>query len=539
MEDTNIPVFAQAKIEYTKQLIDILYSHIFDGIKSIYDESKVIFSKKTTIPILLIFRELLEKVPIWNNEIIDSECSRIMEVSGCDWIEDLITAVFISHTKILTSIGFNNNASSINVTIPKTTTFIHKIYINIARELWKNPYLFNENVPGHEYQRNSKEIENIIKLCIESTIRNLLPIKEILREHLDTYDNTENLSSKDIKQLLKEELKELKMSIKDNEKNNQAIDNQYQDDELKNEETKDEKTKDIDNAADNIENTKTLISLIKDNDTINEPEENIVNELKNEIEKTSNNTAPKQNNIELFTSDGDPTQAQVEKQCNDIVVNDITIPVDIPDELSNNSINNSNDVNVKTSEKIPTEVKYDNVDLFVDNKSKNNDKFNNLLTNNVFNIVKNDNIKNNTSDIKPEIKPEIKSEIKAEIKPEPIKLTSPVSDNLNLFKGGLTSINENKEVKDSVVMKSGPVPVPEPEPEPEPKREIEISETNKKEVVNITNDNDIDETSSLANFFSDIKNIAEEKGIKVEKSNNFVLFDDAPFVDPNTNVIMS
>ena len=125
-------------------------------------------------------------------------------------LKDLITAVFISHTKILTSIGFNNNSSRINVTIPKTTTFIHKIYINIARELWKNPYLFNENVPGHEYQRNSKEIENIIKVCIESTIRNLLPIKEILREHLDTYDNTENLSSKDIKQLLKEELKELK-----------------------------------------------------------------------------------------------------------------------------------------------------------------------------------------------------------------------------------------------------------------------------------------------------------------------------------------
>ena len=61
----------------------------------------------------------------------------------------------------------------------------------------------------------------------------------------------------------------------------------------------------------------------------------------------------------------------------------------------------------------------------------------------------------------------------------------------------------------------------------------------KKEIVNISNDNDIDETSSLANFFDDIKNIAESKGIKVEKSNNFVLFDDAPIVDPNTNVTMS
>ena len=106
--DSNIPVFAQAKIEYTKQLVDVLYPHMYDGIKSIYDESKTIFSKRTTVPILLIFRELLEKVPMWNNEIIDSECARIIEVSSCDWFDDLITAVFVSHTKILTSTSINN-----------------------------------------------------------------------------------------------------------------------------------------------------------------------------------------------------------------------------------------------------------------------------------------------------------------------------------------------------------------------------------------------------------------------------------------------
>ena len=39
MEDLNIPIFAQAKIEYTKQLVDILYPHMFDGVKSIYDEA--------------------------------------------------------------------------------------------------------------------------------------------------------------------------------------------------------------------------------------------------------------------------------------------------------------------------------------------------------------------------------------------------------------------------------------------------------------------------------------------------------------------
>ena len=94
MEELNTPIFAQAKVEYTAQLIDLLYPHMFDGVKSINDESKLLYRNRKT-PILLIFRELLEKVPIWNSEIIDSECSRIVNNSNCDYIEYLITAVFM------------------------------------------------------------------------------------------------------------------------------------------------------------------------------------------------------------------------------------------------------------------------------------------------------------------------------------------------------------------------------------------------------------------------------------------------------------
>ena len=102
------------------------------------------------------------------------------------------------------------------MTIPKTTTFVHKSYINVARELWKNPYLLNEQVPGHEYQRNSKEIEDIIKGCIESTVRNLLPMKEILKEHLDSQDTDSTpLQREDIKQILREEIQQLTQSTKD------------------------------------------------------------------------------------------------------------------------------------------------------------------------------------------------------------------------------------------------------------------------------------------------------------------------------------
>ena len=115
----------------------------------------------------------------------------LLKKSGCDWLDDLVTAVFISHTKILTSIGPNLNHAKINLTIPKTINFIHKCYINLAREIWKSPYLFDENVNGSSYQKNMRTIELITKESIENTVRKLLPIKDIIKEHLETYDTNE------------------------------------------------------------------------------------------------------------------------------------------------------------------------------------------------------------------------------------------------------------------------------------------------------------------------------------------------------------
>ena len=129
MEENNTSIFTQAKIEYTQQLIDVLTPNMFDGIKSIYDESKVVFSTQTNQSILNLFRTFLEKVPEWNNELVEVETERIIKESRCDWLDDLITAVFLSHTKILTALGPNKRARKVNLTIPKNTTFIHKTYI--------------------------------------------------------------------------------------------------------------------------------------------------------------------------------------------------------------------------------------------------------------------------------------------------------------------------------------------------------------------------------------------------------------------------
>ena len=249
MDDTNSSIYVQAKIEYTKQLINNLQSHLFDGVKSIYDDSKEIYKENSSSSQLFIFRTLLEKVPEWNNELIIVETDRIIEMSKCDYLEDLLTAVFVSHTKILMSISVNNG--KINLTVPKLSNFIHKCYINIARSLWKNPLLFSENITGLEYQKNLKTIEDIIYDCIENTVRFSLPVKDILKGQLDLYDNkseekeiTDNdtllnklkelLNLKEDKENIEEGLTVTKPSIEITKESDKGIDKEEEDISLRN-----------------------------------------------------------------------------------------------------------------------------------------------------------------------------------------------------------------------------------------------------------------------------------------------------------------
>ena len=298
MEDYNNPVFAQAKIEYTKQLQDVLMNPIYEGLQSIYSDSKREYSNYTEVPMYQIFRKKIEMVPKWNTDMIDEEVDRIIRVSKCDWLEDLITAVFISHTKILASIG-NQRTKKINLTIPKITNFIHKCYINTAREVWKNPYLFDENVSSSEYQKNIKLIESLIKENIDQTIRKLLPVRDILRDHLENTDiqnpnieeETEESKTRDIQKMLMDELINLKRRDQYDKyavETNEKYFDDHVDDKMIEENTKNIEINDIVTNNEEIYDNPDIIEAKKDIDKNVEEElnnyKNIIEDNKDKVE---------------------------------------------------------------------------------------------------------------------------------------------------------------------------------------------------------------------------------------------------------------
>ena len=97
MDEGNLAILVDAKTEYTNQLVNIISPNIFIGIKNIYNVCNQQFNGSD---VLYEFQLLLSEIPKWNQEIINKEYETLIEVSHCDWLEDLLTAVFVSHTRM-------------------------------------------------------------------------------------------------------------------------------------------------------------------------------------------------------------------------------------------------------------------------------------------------------------------------------------------------------------------------------------------------------------------------------------------------------
>lgn len=175
----------ETKNEYTTHLNNILTPFIFEGLQSIYREAMQLAG---TNDILKRFQTFLKRVPKWNQTMIEEETNRIINSShSYGWINDLIKATLKANLIVLM---YNPTSAVQNKVSPgfyqdiKTTDFIHKIYIECARELYNNPYLLYHNYPPIEIKRNQRDCMNIIKDCIKEAIRKLLPVKHILQIYL-------------------------------------------------------------------------------------------------------------------------------------------------------------------------------------------------------------------------------------------------------------------------------------------------------------------------------------------------------------------
>ena len=186
MDDFNLSSLHESKNEWSARLVTILTPLIIDGYKSILDEAiKLCKENKENDKYLMTFQNFISRVPKWNPTIIETEKKRICDKSHCAYLEDLVTCVHIVQLKIITAMRVGQKQKKIDINIPKLDDFIHKIYINVARKIYKNTYLFEINIPPLQTQKNNRELEIIVQECIFNTIRENIPVESILKAYMD------------------------------------------------------------------------------------------------------------------------------------------------------------------------------------------------------------------------------------------------------------------------------------------------------------------------------------------------------------------
>jgi len=215
MDDFNINVLNESKNEWCGRLLNILTPLIIEGLKSIFSESTKLCSANGEMDkYLMTFQNFISRIPKWSQTIIEQEKERIIEKSKCSYLEDLITCVHIIQLKVLTAVRVGQKQKKIDIEIPKLDVFIHKIYINIARKVYTNVYLFEINIPALTVQKNNRQLEILVQESIMNTIRDSVPVEMILRAYMDETveeDVVEEIKEKEIKE--GQELKQMREKL--------------------------------------------------------------------------------------------------------------------------------------------------------------------------------------------------------------------------------------------------------------------------------------------------------------------------------------
>jgi hypothetical protein len=265
MDDFVISNLHESRNEWCSRLVSIFTPLVIEGIRSIFNESwKLCLDNDEVNKYLMTFQNLLSRVPKWNNEIIEEERKRIIERSGCNYLEDLITCVHIIQLKVLTCIRVGSKQKKIDISIPKLDSFIHKIYIHVARKIYKNVYLFEKNISPLLTQKNYRELEQIVQECILTSIRDSIPTEDIIRAYMDESVEEE------------EEIFIENIAVEEEEKKD-STEESKKDEENKESKEEEDKYQPIVPAIKNLDNENAVTRLTFDNiDTILEEEQKIV-----------------------------------------------------------------------------------------------------------------------------------------------------------------------------------------------------------------------------------------------------------------------
>jgi hypothetical protein len=181
----NLNVLVEAKKEYLGQLCHIMCPAMIQVFHDMYDEATKMSNGRK---VLIMYQKLLKEVPNWSNAMSKQHSDNITD--RCAWYSDLLAAVFVACTKILSAVRLKADNKKISLKLPTNEVFIQTCYNNAAKDVYKDPYIFHEE--QSEHARDEKLTARFC-VCIENTIKELIPVQQILQTYMSQESRDINL----------------------------------------------------------------------------------------------------------------------------------------------------------------------------------------------------------------------------------------------------------------------------------------------------------------------------------------------------------
>jgi len=191
----NTYLLQSRRTEYLKKFQKTTTPLFIEGVYSIYNNVKK--NNKSRRLLLKEFQQSMVDVSRWSHDIIKNEHMRFKKQSSV--LDKIIRGIF--DLDITLKKDLCKNAEDF---IPHPWDFIHQCYLNVARALWKQPFLiYDVNIDKLTIQQNKLKIEKIVCLCIQDTFTQYLPLDI---EHDDVLNVDYQKSNQDVLQKEKEDV---------------------------------------------------------------------------------------------------------------------------------------------------------------------------------------------------------------------------------------------------------------------------------------------------------------------------------------------
>lgn len=178
------PLLVEAKDQYIQQLAEMFAPFVVHAVNNAYQYAKkhAGFGKST-----IEFQRKLKEIPKWNATIISQHTSAIS--AKYPFFSDLVAACFVSYVKIMSSVKIHDNKPNIRLKLPTDDAFVHRVFSMAAKEFYTNPSLV----------KASRDVRlDIVRRAVESTVRDLLPIHDILKAYLGNTVDQEGVNTDEI-----------------------------------------------------------------------------------------------------------------------------------------------------------------------------------------------------------------------------------------------------------------------------------------------------------------------------------------------------